>query len=269
MNTSLPPGAEAPPPRTVKQLWTAVGVLGVSVLALGGTLAAQQMRGPAAPVAVQTQNALAAPAAPRTPESEIIEEKAPQVLTDKGPAAPISGAQEAPRSLALAPAAPAAPARPTPRPQPVMQHASDPYLQPAVQPRPAAPAVCGSCGQVESVQAISQPAPATGVGMVAGGVLGGVLGNQIGKGSGRKVATVLGAVGGGYVGHQVEQRARSTTTYRMRVRMHDGSVRTFTRAQPVAEGTPVRATSNGFRIDSNAGSASAPPATMRVVDSRY
>jgi len=260
MHPLVPSGAETPPQRTVKQLWTAVGVLGISVLALGGTLAAQQLRGPAATPQAQAPESQTAAAVPSTPESEIINEKAPQALAEQRSVAPVSGAKAPAPQLALAPVAP-----PAPRPQPAPR---DAYLQPAAQSRAAAPAVCGSCGHVESVQALSQPAPASGVGMVAGGLLGGVLGNQIGKGSGRKVATVLGAVGGGYVGHQVEQRARSTTTYRMRVRMHDGSVRTFTRAQPVAEGTPVRATSNGFRIDS-AGGASAPPATMRVVDSGY
>ncbi|WP_151637237.1 outer membrane lipoprotein [Noviherbaspirillum aerium] len=90
-----------------------------------------------------------------------------------------------------------------------------------------APAVCKSCGQVESIQAIQQPAQASGVGMVAGAVLGGVLGNQIGDGSGRKIATVAGAVGGGYAGNEVEKRTRATTTYQVRVRMENGAVRTF------------------------------------------
>ena len=115
------------------------------------------------------------------------------------------------------------------------------------QARPAAP-VCASCGHVESVQALEQAAPATGLGAVAGGVLGGVLGNQVGKGSGRTAATVLGAVGGGYVGHTVEQRTRTQTVYEVRVRMDDGSVRRFTRAQPVPEGAPVRLQRKGFQL---------------------
>lgn len=90
-----------------------------------------------------------------------------------------------------------------------------------------APAVCKSCGRVESVQAIQQAAQPSGVGMVAGAVLGGVLGNQIGGGSGRKIATVAGAVGGGYAGNEVEKRTRTTTTYQVRVRMDDGAVRSF------------------------------------------
>lgn len=100
------------------------------------------------------------------------------------------------------------------------------YSEPA--PRVAqAPAVCHSCGRVESVQAIQQAAQPSGVGMVAGAVLGGVLGNQVGGGSGRKIATVAGAVGGGYAGNEIEKRTRGTTTYQVRVRMEDGDVRTF------------------------------------------
>lgn len=108
--------------------------------------------------------------------------------------------------------------------------------------------VCAVCGRIESVQAVQHAAPATGVGALAGGVLGAVVGNQVGKGSGRTAATVLGAVGGGYVGHTVEQRTRTQTVYEVRVRMDDGSVRRFTRSQPVPEGAPVRLQGKGFQL---------------------
>ena len=58
----------------------------------------------------------------------------------------------------------------------------------------------------------------------------------------------LGAVGGGYVGHTVEQRTRTQTVYEVRVRMDDGSVRRFTRSQPVPEGAPVRLQGKGFQL---------------------
>lgn len=104
------------------------------------------------------------------------------------------------------------------------------YADPA--PKVAqAPAVCHSCGRVESVQVIEQAAQPSGVGMVAGAVLGGVLGNQVGGGNGRKIATVAGAVGGGYAGNEIEKRTRSTATYQVRVRMEGGEVRTFPYAQ--------------------------------------
>ncbi|QKD42328.1 glycine zipper 2TM domain-containing protein [Alicycliphilus denitrificans] len=236
------PATSSQPAASVKWLWAAVGALGVSVLALGGTLLAQNLRGDASPAAQATAAAL------RTPESEIIDEKAPQGQAQQALAATDSRAVQSRRA---------------PMPQ------ADSYLQPAAQSRPAAP-VCASCGRVESVQAIEQAAPATGLGAVAGGVLGGVLGNQIGKGSGRTAATVLGAVGGGYVGHKVEERTRTTTAYQMRVRMQDGSVRSFTRSQPVAEGTPVRVQGKGFRVDDGSGDADrAGTQPVRVVDRGY
>lgn len=256
-NTPLAPAA------TLKWLWAAVGALGVSVLALGGTLLAQNLRGDAAPAAQGVA------AAARTPESEIIEEKAQKMppahmqqalnATDLGAngAAPQAYAQARPQPQVQPYPQPSAQGYAQPRPAPAPVQRGDPYLQPATQRQAAAP-VCASCGRVESVRAIEQAAPATGVGAVAGGVLGGVLGNQIGKGSGRTAATVLGAVGGGYVGHQVEQRTRTTTVYQMRVRMDDGSVRSFTRSQPVAEGTPVRAEGKGFRVDDRAATGAQP-----------
>lgn len=94
-----------------------------------------------------------------------------------------------------------------------------------------APSVCVSCGRIESVQTIQQPAKPSGLGIAAGAVLGGVLGNQIGGGNGRTLATVAGVVGGGYAGNEVEKRSRATTSYQVRVRMDDGSIRTFPYAE--------------------------------------
>jgi outer membrane lipoprotein SlyB len=90
--------------------------------------------------------------------------------------------------------------------------------------------ICESCGIVESVRAVQQAAKPSGLGVVAGAVLGGVLGNQVGNGNGRTLATVAGAVGGGYAGNEVEKRTRTNTGYEVRVRMEDGSIRTFTPA---------------------------------------
>ncbi|PTT43366.1 hypothetical protein DBR23_01225, partial [Acidovorax sp. HMWF018] len=106
---------------------------------------------------------------------------------------------------------------------------------------------------------VQQAAPATGVGAVAGGVLGAVVGNQIGKGSGRTAATVLGAVGGGYVGHKVEERTRTHTVYQVAVRMEDGSLRHFQRAEPTAVGTPVVLQGKGFRVDQGGSARAADP----------
>jgi outer membrane lipoprotein SlyB len=70
-------------------------------------------------------------------------------------------------------------------------------------------------------------------------VLGAVVGNQVGGGNGKTAMTVLGAVGGGFAGHEVEKRVRSTTAYDVRVRMEDGSRRTVQREQAPAVGTRV------------------------------
>jgi uncharacterized protein YcfJ len=39
-----------------------------------------------------------------------------------------------------------------------------------------------------------------------GAVVGGVLGNQVGQGSGKTVATILGALGGGYLGNEIAKK---------------------------------------------------------------
>ncbi|MDE2402665.1 MAG: glycine zipper 2TM domain-containing protein [Burkholderiales bacterium] len=110
-----------------------------------------------------------------------------------------------------------------------------------------AAAVCASCGVIESVHAVQQRGQGTGLGAVAGGVLGGAVGNQMGKGQGNAAMTVLGALGGGYVGNEVEKTQRANTVYEVRVRMDDGSVRTFTQNTEPAPGTHVRVDGDNFR----------------------
>lgn len=238
---AVPPAAAGP---AMKWLWGAIGVLGISVVALGATLVLRQP-----PPAVAQ--------APRTPEAQIIDEKQPEVLMNR-PQAAINSEVKGGVPASLGPQ--------------VIHRSSSPSM-PALRPVRAPAPACPTCGRIESVQAVQQAAPATGVGAVAGGVLGAVVGNQVGKGHGRTAATLLGAVGGGYVGHQVEQRTRTHTVYDVAVRMDDGSVRRFQRAQPTAVGTPVVLQGKGFRVDQGGDDARnaapypmAPPRPVRVAD---
>ncbi|MCA1246405.1 glycine zipper 2TM domain-containing protein [Massilia sp. MS-15] len=86
---------------------------------------------------------------------------------------------------------------------------------------------CSNCGNVESVRTIKQRAQGSGLGAAGGAVIGGLLGNQVGGGSGRTLATAAGAIGGAVVGNQVEGNMKATTSYEIKVRLDDGSVRTF------------------------------------------
>jgi outer membrane lipoprotein SlyB len=146
-------------------------------------------------------------------------------------------------------------AKPAPKeasPKPVVQRparTTAPVAQ-AAQPAPerVAAAACATCGVVEAVTPFEQKGEGTGIGAVAGGVLGGVLGNQVGGGNGKKAMTVLGAVGGGMAGHEIEKRQRSTTQYSVKVRMEDGTLRTLTQAtaptvgqKVTVEGTQIKA----------------------------
>jgi outer membrane lipoprotein SlyB len=99
--------------------------------------------------------------------------------------------------------------------------------RPAVN-QPPAPAICQSCGTIQSVQEISNKGEGTGLGAVAGGVLGGLLGSQIGGGNGKKAMAVVGAAGGAFAGHEVEKRVRGETQYQITVRFDDGNTRTYT-----------------------------------------
>lgn len=104
------------------------------------------------------------------------------------------------------------------------------------------PAICNSCGTVQSVQEVSNNGEGTGLGAVAGGVLGGLVGSQIGGGNGKKAMAVLGAVGGAFAGHETEKRVRAEKHYQINVRFDDGSTRSFneTEAPPIHNGDRVR-----------------------------
>lgn len=152
---------------------------------------------------------------------------------------------------------PAAPVRGEP-PTPVPEKAATVRREAAERPAPAKPrnvaaAPCAQCGVVESVQAVQKKGEATGVGAVAGTVIGGVIGNQFGGGDGKKAMTVIGAVGGGVAGHEVEKRARGTTVYKVTVRLDNGQVRQLEQAQAPAVGARVRIDGGTLRRLNSAG----------------
>lgn len=89
------------------------------------------------------------------------------------------------------------------------------------------PGLCATCGTVQDVNEEQRKGKGGAVGIVGGAVVGGLLGNQIGGGSGRTLATVGGAAAGGYVGNEVQKKVTTKTVWVTRVRMKDGSIRTF------------------------------------------
>lgn len=109
---------------------------------------------------------------------------------------------------------------------------------------------CTHCGQVESINLVKHDGEASGLGAVAGGVAGGVIGNQIGKGKGNILMTILGAGGGAYAGHTIEQKVKATTAYVVKVHMNDGSTRTVTMADKptFAVGDQVKVINGGLSV---------------------
>jgi len=213
-----------------RAVWIGGGLLGLVTAALAGALIMKSIEAP--------------PAASLTPAT----------------AAQASTAQPVP-ALGSGPTKPSPPSKPVPpavNPLPSTSHAQSPPLNGTQQA-----AVCASCGVVESVSTVQQKGRGTGLGAVAGGVLGGVVGHQVGGGKGKTAMTVLGAIGGGLAGNEVEKRARSETLYSVKVRMEDGSTRVFQRAQPLAVGAHVVAEGSELRI-SRDGTAHDAPRTLRT-----
>jgi outer membrane lipoprotein SlyB len=97
--------------------------------------------------------------------------------------------------------------------------------------RPAAPQIaardstCAACGTVESIHAVELKGNASGLGAVAGGVTGAVVDNQMGRGHGNTAMTLLGAAGGALAGNTIEKHVNKRYSYRVKVRMDDGTYR--------------------------------------------
>lgn len=98
----------------------------------------------------------------------------------------------------------------------------------------AAMAKCDNCGTVTSTKSYKVKGQGTGLGAVTGGVLGGVLGHQVGGGRGKDIATVAGAAGGAYAGHQTERNMKARMKYQVIVKLETGASRTFTFNSPTS-----------------------------------
>ena len=103
-------------------------------------------------------------------------------------------------------------------------------------------AVCTDCGTVTGVRVVKEQGEAGLIGPIAGGAVGGAIGSQIGSGTGKTIATIAGAAVGAAGGTEIERRYKSTTSYVVDVRMNDGTMRSFTYANPpgVEAGSKVR-----------------------------
>lgn len=136
--------------------------------------------------------------------------------------------QEAATAAAPAPAPAAAQVAETPKhvskPKMVEKTTHKDEAKP-VQAAPAEKVVCPNCGVVLSVNEVEVKGKGSGLGAVAGGVAGGLLGNQVGQGSGRDVATVVGAFGGVIAGNEIEKNVKKTKVYDVTVKMENGTER--------------------------------------------
>ncbi len=83
-------------------------------------------------------------------------------------------------------------------------------------------------GTVSSIQIINTESGGINGGAILGAVLGGVVGNQIGSGSGRKIATGAGVIGGAMAGNELNKRANGNNElYRVTVRQANGRTQQF------------------------------------------
>jgi outer membrane lipoprotein SlyB len=104
-------------------------------------------------------------------------------------------------------------------------------------------------GTVESVREIAEQKDPSGAGLIVGGLAGGGLGSLVGGGTGRTVATVVGALGGAYVGNQVE-KSQTTVVYQISIKYDDGTWGTVRQGVPTGlrVGDRVAVSDNGIQM---------------------
>lgn len=264
--TEMTPATPANP-STARFLWTAVGVLGAATIALGAVVLNPQWRSadtaqasvaPLSSTAIAASNAASAPQATppvAVPESlGTTESVVPVAVSEpKSTPAPVKTAQAAPKKIVHKPATAPAHAATVPPPPPpnapvvTTEWPAEPGASAAT--NNAAKVVCARCGTVQSVTPVQrEAAKGSGVGVLVGGALGGLLGNQVGGGDGKTVATVLGAIGGGWAGNAVEKRMKKETVYEVTVRMQDGSLRQVEQREAIAVGAAVTVEGDVIRL---------------------
>jgi outer membrane lipoprotein SlyB len=206
------PGGKA---RVHRGVWVAVGLMGLTIVALATALVLKSSAPGAAPAAATEPAALAV------------------VGTPAAVAGPTAGGTPAKAGTHVA--------------------GAERGTAPTAQQVAAAPA-CAACGVVESYSTVKVQGETNGVGAVAGGIGGAVIGSKVAGRGNHTVGGLVGAIGGGLLGNAVEKHVRVTTMYDAHVRMEDGSLRTVRQSTPPAVGARVTVDGHTLRAaPANAG----------------
>lgn len=103
-------------------------------------------------------------------------------------------------------------------------------------------------GYVIGVRPVTiQASQTSGLGVIAGGALGAVTGSAVGGGSGRRITTVGGAVGGAMAGNAIENASMRRQGIEITVRLDSGDVRVITQEAdvPISTGQRVQIVTQG------------------------
>ena len=104
-------------------------------------------------------------------------------------------------------------------------------------------------GTIESIRQVDRQKYVSGAGAVTGALVGGGLGSLVGGGSGKTAAIIVGALGGGIVGNEM-QKSQTELIWEIGIRYDDGGYGTITQAQSpgLRIGDRVRVTDTGLEL---------------------
>jgi len=104
-------------------------------------------------------------------------------------------------------------------------------------------------GTVESIRQVDRQKYISGAGAIGGALLGAGLGSLIGGGSGKTAAVIVGALGAGIVGNEL-QKSQTELIWEIGIRYDDGGYGTITQTQSpgLRIGDRVRVTDTGLEL---------------------
>ncbi|ALM51874.1 glycine zipper 2TM domain-containing protein [Halomonas huangheensis] len=106
-------------------------------------------------------------------------------------------------------------------------------------------------GTISALRQVQIQGESSGIlGSGGGAVLGGLLGHQVGGGSGKDIATAVGAIGGAVAGSKAEQAANRTAAWEMEIRKDSGQTVVVVQKadQAFQVGQRVRLIGSGSRL---------------------
>jgi outer membrane lipoprotein SlyB len=108
---------------------------------------------------------------------------------------------------------------------------------------------CADCAVVESIRTVEAPPRPGVIGAISGAIAGAIVGNELAEAHRRHMMRVLGAIGGLFLGREIEMRSARPPSYEVVLRLPDGSalIRRYDRPPTFRPGDTISLSAGAVR----------------------